>query len=268
MVTATSADSFKGWLSEQGKKDGRGLSSRSVNNVLYFARNMFQFAENRDWVAKNVFNQVRLRKAVPVRHPDPFTPDEIRTLLMTAKDNSSMQWFYPVVLFLALTGCRRGAVPRMRVSDFDSSKCILRLRADAAKQGRAYEYAVPEVLARTLERITAGRSALEPLFIDNDGRGINSKAFDPPSQGCEGVPPCRTWYKLLLLGNVRPRGAHNLRRAVISNLAEANVTMDKIIAVTGQTIEVARQLYLRLDKQTQRSTMEFLAAIYDRPKHN
>lgn len=38
--------------------------------------------------------------------------------------------------------------------------------------------------------------------------------------------------------------------------------MEKIVAVTGQTVEVARNLFLRLNHESQRATMEKLAKIY------
>jgi hypothetical protein len=70
---------------------------------------------------------------------------------------------------------------------------------------------------------------------------------------------CRRWVRD---AGVEYRGVHNLRRSTVNVLAKADSTMEKITAVTGQTIEVARRCYLTIDAKSQRETMEKLSEIY------
>jgi integrase len=261
-VSVEAAEDFKLWLSSHGKEDGTGLATRSVNNVIDFARSIFRYAQRMGWLSGNVFEFVKPRRAMPVYAPDPFTPEEVEAILSTARSESDLSWFYPVVLCAALTGCRRGALPQMLVSDYDPERKQLALRGEIAKQGRPFCYAVPDVLANELSVLVKGREPDDSLFIDRQGKPLNIKAFDTPDRNAKKIPPCRTWYRLLQRASLRPRGIHNLRRAAVSNLAEADVTMDKIVAVTGQSVDVARNLYLRIDRETQRNTMEKLAALY------
>lgn len=261
-ITPEMAEDFKLWLSLRGKVNGSGLASRSANNVLDFARSVFRYGQRVGWLSKNVFELVKPRRTNPVVGRDPFSATEVEKLLNVAKSSIELGWFYPVVLCIALTGSRRGPLPKMLVSDYDSARKLLTLRGDIAKQGRSYVYAVPDVLAKALAETCAGRELTAPLFIQDNGRPLNIKAFDPPNDRGKAIPQSRAWYRLLHIADVRPRGVHNLRRAAVSNLAEANVSMEKIVAVTGQSVEVARQSYLRFGKESQRKTMEKLATIY------
>ncbi len=67
---------------------------------------------------------------------------------------------------------------------------------------------------------------------------------------------------MLDAAGVDPRGIHQLRSAVDSNLVGAGVSLDLATGVTGHTQEVARKHYLRIHRDALRGTMSTLAAIY------
>lgn len=264
-ISKEAAENFKLDVKARGGRKGGPLSTRSTNNLLEFTQTVFEYAFGLEWVERNVFAFVKPLTNVPVREKDPFTVQETAKILNTAKTNPEFYWFYPVVLAVAITTTRRGPLPQMLVRDYDIKLGELDLRGKIAKQGRAYKYAVGRVLAMELEKISKGRSADEPLFIDPSGKGLNAKAFDPPDpkRNKPEIPKSRVWYRLLAAAEVRPRGIHNLRSAGVTNLANANVTMDKITAVTGQTEDVAREFYLKINRESQRATMEKLEEMYD-----
>src|SRR5690606_30692790 len=96
-------------------------------------------------------------------------------------------------------------------------------------------YHLPQFLVEQLTRITSGRASSDLLFRNGKGKALSYKVFDRPVNLTTKLPPeCRAWFRLQVLAGVAPRGVHNLRRAAVTNLATADVTMEKITSVTGQ----------------------------------
>lgn len=261
-ISTDSGEAFKLWLKDYGGRNNSPLASRSVNNALEFVRTLFNYAMRLEWITRNPFLYVKLLTNVPVRQAEPFSPVETKQILETAKTTPEFQWFYPIVLCAAVTSTRRGPLPQLLCKDYDSSTKTLFLRGEISKQHKAHSYAVPNILAIELDRLVAGRDPGEFLFIDPQNKPLNIKAFDTPDKGKEKEQKSRVWYQLLLKAKVRYRGIHNLRRAAVTNLAKAQVTMEMITGVTGQTVEVARDHYLTIDRESQRRTMEKLASLY------
>ncbi len=258
-ITARNAEKYKQWLLREGGRNGKPLASVTADNRFQHAVRVFHWAINMEYLDRNPFKKVKPIKAKPIREKEPFTIEETMQILNTCKNQH--RWFYAAVLFVAVSGSRRGPIPFVKIKDFNAARGILHVRDEISKQDKGQTYYLPDFVADELRRVSAGRDAEDWLFTCWDGRQMNEKMFDKPNN-LEKPPPCRAWYRLLKDARVKPRGIHNLRRAAVTNLVAANVSMDRVTAVTGQTVEVARDHYLQVDGADQRRTMEELLGLY------
>ncbi len=236
---------------------GRGFSSNTIIHRLEFASGMWTWGMKTELVTRNPWKLIDRPRRILQRPADPFTPDEVSRILATARDRFA--WVYPAILTAALTGCRRGTLRLLDVRDWDARGRRLVLRPEISKQSQGHVYTAPEVLAEVLDGITAKRLPTAPLFTNRWGRRLSAKALDAHS-GSSQLP--NVWRRILDAANVRPRGIHQLRSAVDSNLVMAGTPLDLALAVTGHTREVARAHYLRVNSASQRETMAKLASVY------
>ncbi|MBI1293291.1 tyrosine-type recombinase/integrase [bacterium] len=242
-ITPRRAEQLKQWLLARPIRGGETLSTRSVKDRMELYERMWEWAIRMEFADSNPFKRITRVVSSPTREKAPFTTEEVTRLLQTASEK--MAWFYPVVLTIAVTGSRRGPIPFMEVRDLDEDRGTLKARDEISKRDKGQLYHLPSGLAEVLRSTAQGRAPAERLFLTNRGRPLGGKIFDPPRETRKPLPPnSRAWYRLQLLAGVRARWVHNLRRAGVTNLAEADVTMEKIASVTGQTPEVAREYYL------------------------
>ena len=250
-ISVATAEQYKHWLL------ARGLSSNTVIHRIEFAATMWTWGAKMDYVSKNPFRHVERPRRIPKRPPDPFSPEEVTKILTVAR--KKFEWIYPCLLTAALTGCRRGALRLLQVRDWDAQGKRLLLRAEIAKHGRGHVYAVPPVLEVALNAITHDQEPDSPLFRTRAGLRLSDKTLDAhagPTQAAN------AWRQVLDAAGVRPRGIHQLRSAVDSNLVMAGTSIDLAIAVTGHSKDVARDHYLRVHLDSQRNTMQKLAQVY------
>lgn len=206
---------------------------------------------------RNPFKLVKPPRFKPVRESDPFTPAEVQTILATAKEK--FPWFYPCILTAALTGARRNVLIQLKVQDIDHVNRKLVVPPEIAKHDKRHNYALPDCLYEVLVETSRGREADSPLFRNKFGRIIAQNAFD---LYVDKNGSMHAWRRLLKAARVKPRGIHNMRSAVDTNLVAAGVSLDLAVTVTGHTREVAQKHYLRINDTTQRQTISQLAKIY------
>lgn len=259
-ITSLEAVSFQQWLRESkrittGTTPKNGLSTISVNHRVSFARQVFQWAIDHDICPRNVFCRVKALRNQPVRNLQPFTTEEVRRLLHAAF--RTVPWFYPCLAFMAVTGARRHSVLMLDVRDFDARCGIVTVRNEIAKQRRGHRYALPEPICSLLANVVRNREAAEPLFLSKNGRRLAEKVFDvKPYRKQSYVSP---WRRVLDAAGIPARGVHSLRASVVTNLVEADCSLDLATEVTGQSADVARRHYLRTQVESQRRTMSVLA---------
>jgi integrase len=251
-VRTAGVEAFKLWLVAN-----RALAPRTVRERLAFGRRLFQWAVDMEWLERNPFRLVRPPKPRPVREADPFSPDEVQRILRAARDH--LPWFFPCVLTAALTGTRRNVLRLLDVGDFDARERVLRLRPEIAKGDRRHEYAVPDELHTVLLKATVGRGPGEPLFPTRSGRRMSNKAFD---LFVDGAGHTHAWRRLLTRAEVRPRGVHNLRSAVDTNLVLSGMSLDLATLVTGHSRQIAQRHYLRASRESQRGAISRLVSVY------
>ena len=244
--------SYVQWMQRHQK-----LSPRSISDRLAFGRRVFGWALDMEWVQRNPFRVVKPPKPAPVREARPFSPEEVQRILTTAREK--FPWTFPCIVVAAITGCRRHAIRMLNVGDFDPTTGVLRVRPEIAKMRRGHEYALPLSVQAILAEAVKGRKPTDPLFRSRLRNRYSEKAFDV-YVGENQYP--NVWRRVLDAAGVEPRGIHQLRSAVDSNLVGAGVSLDLATGVTGHTQEVARKHYLRIHRDALRGTMSTLAAIY------
>lgn len=237
-----------------GHRVQKGLAAKTVNSRIEFARQVFRWAVHLELCAKNPFLPLKPVKGAGVRDTRPFTPEEIRCLLHVAKKD--YPWFYPVLAFISVTGARRESVRLLEVRDFDQASGVVTLRDEIAKRNRGQQFALPAGVREIIRRQTEGRLPSEPLFRSAQGRRLSDNAFDVPpylKQRFRSV-----WRRVLDAAGVEPRGIHNLRASVVTNLVEADCTLELAVEITGHSTEIARRHYLKTRLASQRQTMSLL----------
>ncbi len=155
---------------------------------------------------------------------DPFTADELTTLLTTAEQQ--MPEHYPLILLLARTGVRIGEALALKREDLDLPQRLLWVRRTwgrreigTPKTGKARRVDMSQQLERVLqahltlrdaEAVVAGRDS-EWLFPTLDGRDNPM----PPLEFYKAV-----WWLLLRRSELRYRKPHALRHTYASLLIQ------------------------------------------------
>jgi integrase len=252
-------DKLAKWMRRHGGRNGGPLSSRTVKNRMDLLRAVFRWGVRMGLIEKDPFMALEPLAYEDSREKKPFTSEEVGRILDTAR--KEYPHFYPAILFIAVAGSRRGVIPYMEVRDFDPVEGVLVARDEISKKKRGCTYHLPNVVSEAIKQIAVGRGPNERLFRNERGNPLTEKTFDRPDDP-DNPPLSRIWFRLLKDAGVEYRGVHNLRRSAVNVLAKADATMEKITAVTGHTIEVARRCYLSIDAKAQRETMEKLSEIY------
>lgn len=251
-LTVQKAEAFRNWLLLD-----KGLASKTVTQRLALIRRVFQWAVDIGELDRNPFKIVKPPKAKPIRENDPFSPAEIQALLEAALEK--FPWFYPCLLTASLTGARRNVLIHLKVKNINHIGKRLVVPPEIAKHDKRHDYALPDELYDLLCHSTAGENPDAPLFPTKAGKQMSTKTFD---LYVDKNGSAHLWRRLLETAKVKPRGVHNLRSAVDTNLVAAGVSLDLAISVTGHTREVAEKHYLRIDQEKQRQTITKLAALY------
>ena len=259
-ITPPMADSYKIWLSEIEYSAGQTLAPCTVKNNLSVAFSLMEYAFDMEMITRNPFKRIKRIHALPVREKDPFSPDEIRKILTTAREHYPQ--FYPVVVLICVTGQRPGAIPLVRVKDYDPHTRTLTLRDEDSKQNKGNSYPLPDLIAEVFDRHTAGRAPNERMFLNRNNGPLNAKTFDPPDRGSKSIPPGRTWYHLLNRADVRPRCISNLRKALVTNMYHNGTPLEEIVQVTGHSERVAREHYLKHCPEKKRQTINKAMTLY------
>ena len=211
-VDVHAATNYMGTLRED-----RINSGATDRKYLGLYSSIFKFGVAAGYLKIDPFSLIKSkyrRKNRP--NPDPFSPDEVKLLLTTAK--TQFAWFYPALVFASLTGMHQCELIGLKVCDFVDSPngAYLNINDDIAKWslGRKF-YITDSTHLKILRDITAHRQSSEPLFVNQYGRKLASNTFNTAKEQGRSL---RAWSKLLECAGVRPRRFNCLRQAVDTNL--------------------------------------------------
>lgn len=145
------------WLAYVTTRKGEGAGAATINRERSALLHML-----------NTMRRRRLLAAVPdlQRQKEPkgklvyLTPDEAAALLQAAAEDQS-EHAHPFVMIALYSGARHEAILALRVRDVDAARRIVWIDKDKAGER---EQPIPEVLAKYLARLIAGREPDEFLF--------------------------------------------------------------------------------------------------------
>jgi integrase len=247
------AEEFKIACSRSGDS-----APNTVRGKVMMARRVFKYGKKLEWISRNPFDDMKIPKKKVLKQADPFTPEEVQRILATAREHHT--GFYPILLTAAVTGERRNAIRLLNVGDLDFQIRGLRFRAETTKQRVEILRPLPSPVFDFLADIAKGRGPEEPLFATPTGTRWPEEDLNVFQNRENG--DLRLFGKILVAAGVRPRGMHNFRSAVDTNLVAAGLSLDMAVALTGHTSQMAREAYLRPNMDVKRQSMDVLARIY------
>jgi len=218
---------------------GRGLSVSSIRNALSLARRAANVCIEEERLERNPFaNPGRLLRGLQRRTSSElgrvgsFTRAELAALLEAAAA-PRCRWFRPLLVFLAMTGARRGEAIALRWGDVDLVRGVVTIRRSRVhgreslpKSGRARTIplgAASPILRDELAALALGRvpAADELVFLSPQGFALEERNV------------ARAWYALRAAAGVRPLRMHDLRHTFASLAIEAGVSIPRVSAWLG-----------------------------------
>jgi site-specific recombinase XerD len=167
---------------------------------------------------------------------------EMGELLAFVKEHAREPFIYPMVVFVALTGCRRSEMARSLIDDWDLKHNIVHIREK--KRDTSSEFTIREVdIHATLAEVMTdwfahhpgGQYAItqngERLTVDQATWHLNNTLRDV-------AKPHERWSKI--------RGFHTLRHSVASILASEGIDQRYIDRMIGHHTEAMRKRYQHL----------------------
>lgn len=167
-----------------------------------------------------------------------LTGAELEELLDYVQENATTPWIYPMVAFVALTGCRRSEMLRSLVEDWDLEAGHVSIREK--KRDTSKEFTLREVdIHPRLRKVMAGWLRSHP-----GGQHVITRNGEPSTTN--GVTKA---LRRTLAGHAKwskVRGFHTLRYSVASILASKGVDQRYIDKIIGHQTEAMRKRYQHL----------------------
>lgn len=168
-----------------------------------------------------------------VRKP-PEPPGRVRFLsqdekqrLLAACQASRQAALYPMVLVALSTGCRRSEVSRLRWSEVDMERAVLRL--ERTKNGTRRQVPLSPQAVAVLQRWQAAQ-------------GVNTPWVFPRPDGAGALRSERAWQGALQRAGLEDFHFHDLRHTTASYLAMSGASLAEIAEILGhKRIEVTRR---------------------------
>ena len=185
---------------------------------------------------------------------------ELQDLLAYVQENATASWVYPMVSFVALTGCRRSEAVRSQIDDWDIASRRVRIREKkrdttklfTTRQVDLHPHLVA-VVSKWFGEHPGGQFAFtsdgEPLTVD--------QATDHFRRTLRGGPtPHPKWSKV--------PGFHTLRHSVASILASKGVDQRYIDKIIGHHTDEMRKRYQHLSPRRCHRCRQPTTRIVDR----
>lgn len=207
------------------------VKSQSRNRYLTQLRNLLP--EFKEYVTV----KPRSRKE-PKRGIDPFTVDEVRAILEALKGNR----YYPVIAFLARTGCRPEEAIGLRWHNIQEGNnrikfCEVlakkvgkkeRVRIDKTKNGKDRYFPLNDELMEILNLCDKGN---ESVFTEPNGGAIKAELVT------------HKWKHTLKRLGIAHRPVYNLRHSFISHCLARGLEVAEVAQLVGNTPEIIYKHY-------------------------
>ena len=187
-------DGFYAHCRTQGRRDGAGLASGTLQNVHRLLSQLLRSAVRAKKLARSPIDDVQTRPKPKRKKIDVLDQSELATLLAHLKGH----WLYMPTLLAAYTGMRRGEILGLRWRDIDFDKSTLqvaqtteviggKVRVTAPKTDRSSRTInlpaslLPELTehrrAQAALRLKLGFGKPDLVFTSPDGKPIHPVAF-------------------------------------------------------------------------------------------
>jgi integrase len=187
-------DGFYAHCRKQGRRDGAGLASGTLQNVHRLLSQLLRSAVRTKTLARSPMDDVQTRPKPKRKKIDVLDQSELATLLAHLKGH----WLYMPTLLAAYTGMRRGEVLGLRWRDIDFDKSTLqvaqtmeviggKVRVTSPKTDRSSRTInlpaslLPELTEHRKDqaalRLKLGLGKPDLVFTSPDGKPIHPVAF-------------------------------------------------------------------------------------------
>ena len=234
----------------------RGRSPAVARNALSLLRTLCSRYVREGALGRNPFEgvgrivaQLERRHGAGVRQIDAWSVAELEAIFALARKHEP--WLYPLLVFLAHTGCRRGEAIGLSWDAVDFGRRVVQIRdakvrgrITTPKSGRARTVPLDAgggLLLTVLEELAETRHVREawqtPWMVFRSPRGA---AVDEGNRG-------RAWDRLrghFSAARVRPLRLHDFRHTFASHALHAGVSVPQVAAWLGHaTPEVTLRVY-------------------------
>lgn len=240
-LTELTTDDVKKALSNIVKKkgEGRNVKASTANMALRAFRRAVEAAKLQNLVSENVVKIVKPLPEDDSTERAPFTIEEVRKLIETAKDRETKG----MILIAAHTGLRMGDVIKLGRINVDGKKIVI--RPDKTKRQKK-TVTVP-MTAEVIAWIGDLKGAFFPT-LSTKTKATRSTNFARLMTAAS-VPK-----EITLVGDVKAsRSFHSLRHSFTSWLAEAEVPTDVRQKLTGHSSAGVHANYTHADESLNRA---------------
>lgn len=265
---------FFKYLKLNGKKDGSGLSEKSVKNIRGVLSAAFDDACKNHIISDNPI----LNSRMPVFEDNikkevvTYTPQEVKKLLTAAKNSKSHVYLF---LLLALyTGLRRGELLALTWDSIDFDKRILSVNKSRTGTNKAVTMLVTKPKTNSSNRdIPLTDEVLEELKSEKDrqaeykrllGNGYNNE-YDFVIRNINGKPYTnlnalnRVVNRLEEKAGLRHCTIHQLRHTVANLLDDNGVPLQEISTLLGHSnVYTTERIYIHRKTAAKRENIDIL----------
>jgi integrase len=180
--------------------------------------------------------------------------EELSELIAYVKEQATAPFVFPMVVFVALTGCRRSEMARSIIDDWDLEHKIVHIREK--KRDTSSEFTIREVVIHSmLAEVMTDWFAHHPggqhaITQDGDRLTVDQATWHFNNTLRGGAQPHEKWSKI--------RGFHTLRHSVASILASKGVDQRYIDLIIGHHTEAMRKRYQHLFPQGVKTAVSLL----------
>ncbi|TMN21868.1 recombinase [Lentibacillus cibarius] len=210
-------------------KEKRKLAPRSRNRYISSIRSLFEYAEDKGWIEKNVASKVKDAK-VPEDQKVTLTEDEVDQLI----NEIDKPLLKTLVIFMYRTGLRITSAINLRLEDVDLDAGTI---TACIKEGKIITIHISEKLYPTLvEYLKSIRDSDSPYFFATKKTGRVSPAY--MNAQLRAAVKRLGWNKKVT--------SHTLRRSFATNLLRNGVELPYISKLLGHESVKTTMIYLNI----------------------
>ncbi|MFZ4687887.1 MAG: tyrosine-type recombinase/integrase [Polymorphobacter sp.] len=232
-ITRKRVQVFKTELAKPAKKGGPARLTRAAG-TMRVGRTLFQWALNEDLISENPFAGAGVHNPAP---RDQIWPDHAIDAMVTAADAAGVPSMGTAIMLAAFIGQREGDILKLQWSQWKDG----RIRLRQGKTKRWVEVRAVASLRTRLDALAAANRAravpsLTLLVRESDGKAYPAHYFQVEfrrikalaiAAGCDDLADLQ--YR-------------DLRHTCIVRLAEADIELQNIAAISGHQIESCKRI--------------------------